>query len=1675
MRKKGNKPRKVSNAKVPGLSPEIDALKRQLEIEAALEKVRVRANSMRHSDQLKEVIQEVFEQLHGLGLKPHMCSIDIIKKGSKDLHTWVATASGDYPQEVVFPYIDHPIFHEYHKARRNRKSLYTANFPKGVKDSFFDYAFAETGLKSASKKRKQFIYESSTYTQSSAITRNLSIWMVNYDGNVFSKADNDILVRFTKVFDQSYIRFQDLKKAEEQARESKIELALERVRARTMAMQHSKELPEVALVIWEQLDELKLEGLPGCAIHVNDDNQGTFDAWAAFPDVVKGERKVTMAHAMHDQHCIWVYREWDKYYRAGETGFSVICNKKQLNEFIDWFAPYIPIMAEEMRSLKLDKLHVNGVAFSNGILGAPSVEPLSKETWSVFKRLAGVFDMAYRRFEDLKKAEEQAREAQIEAALERIRNRTLLMKDSSELNDAVAVFFQQFQTLDLLPAEARTYFCDIDAETDTAEVWMTHADGTVMKGSHQTPLTKSASLSQYYRAWKDREPVLERNYTGKGLTEYLRFVSSLPHVKVDKDYKRLFRSPPKRIVMTDANFLQGNIGIMTFEPLGQEAKDTLIRFAKVFEFTYTRFLDLQKAEEQAREAQVEAALERVRARAMAMHDSNELAETSAILFDQFLSLGFQSRRCGFALVQEDDSIIEIWSTGRDEKNQAVLISGFLYFDQHPRVRDAVDAWKRKDEIFTYELHGKELQKFYKATIRSETFSSTSEISDEMIDKVLSTSTSEYSNFAMFDRGMLYAFTEEPLTQTELQVLSRFSTAFELTYRRFLDLQKAEAQAREAQIESALERIRARALGMHSSDEILEVANVLREEMGLLGQPELAVSAVQIYTEGAETFDSWWAFMPEGTSKRKIITGISNFRINTSAVAREWVKGHQSDENDYTIYATGKRLRDWQQELAASEPEVIKSYGNKLPHEQYYHLSDFTGGALCMVSSKEPSQESKYLQKRAASVFDLAYKRFLDLKMAEEQAREAQIEASLERVRAKAMAMHNSEDLVQTVGQLFLELNSLSISLLRCGVGRIHQDTREVEVFTFSGTENGEPVPVVGKAILTGHPVLNGCFEHWKKQEEYHPVLKGASLKKYYQALGSDFKLPGKQDSKVQYGYFFQFPTGALYTFTETPFTEEELSIFRKFSSVVGLTYRRYLDLMEAEAQTREAQIEVSLERVRAASLAMHKTDELGQVVEVLFKQFSELDLDFFQVWINIFFLEEGYSNCWFSPVEGVINESYTAVIPLAPFEKSSIKSWRAGEEFSYLSWKGRKEVDEIMQELSKMTGHPSFNRIQKKKRMDRLEVVDSNHKYGVVAIAKNDDITDEDHSILRRFTKVFEQTYTRFLDLKKSEAQTREAQIEASLERVRAKAMAMHSSEDLTKTVGQLFLELDLLDVNILRCGVGRIHKDTRVVDLFTFTRTKKGEPVPVLGTAILEGHPALEGCFRGWLKQKEHHAVLKGASLKKYYQAIKTDFKLPVNQSSQVQYGYYLPFTAGCLYTFSETPFTEEELVIFRKFTSVVGLTYRRYLDLMEAEDQTREAQIEAALERVRSAAMAMHSSDDLFSVAEVLHDQLAELGQKVLESSIIHIYPEDLPTFDGWYSYRSTEDESRRVMDRALIPKDACSWTREVISRYQSNEHNYVIESRGKMLMDWYRVLENGVAPAVIDYDENGKHHSA
>jgi hypothetical protein len=529
-------------------------------------------------------------------------------------------------------------------------------------------------------------------------------------------------------------------------------------------------------------------------------------------------------------------------------------------------------------------------------------------------------------------------------------------------------------------------------------------------------------------------------------------------------------------------FFPFRVGVLftyTETRFSEEELSIFRKFSSVVGLTYRRFLDLKEAEAQAREAQIEAALERVRARAMAMHKSSELAKTSVVLFDQFLSLGIEARRCGFALTNEEEKILEIWSTGRNEKKEAVLISGFLNFDQHPLITDMVDAWRNRRDMFTAELHGKALQKYYEATIRSNTFAGTSEISEKMIDNVLSTSTSEYYHLASFDKGMIYAFTEQPLNNAARKILIRFATAFELTYRRFLDLKKAEEQAVEAQIEAALERVRSAAAAMHSSEDLFSVAEVLHDQLAGLNQKELESSIIHIYPDHLPTIEVWYSYRVTDNSPKQI-SDRGVVPKNACSWTKKVMRLYNSGDTSYMIESKGKMLEAWYAVLEEVAPATIdydKSGNIILPKILCYHFSKFSGGALLMISNEPPSEEARDMQRRAAKVFDLAYRRFLDLQKAEAQTREAQIEASLERVRASTMAMHSSEDVGKATTVLFQELENLGIKTMRCGIAIIKED-QTMEAWAASTFEGDVVFNIAGIIDMTIHPLLKKLYKEW---------------------------------------------------------------------------------------------------------------------------------------------------------------------------------------------------------------------------------------------------------------------------------------------------------------------------------------------------------------------------------------------------------------------------------------------------------------------------------------------------------------------------------------------------------------------------------------------------------------------
>src|SRR6185312_15657326 len=452
--------------------------------------------------------------------------------------------------------------------------------------------------------------------------------------------------------------------------------------------------------------------------------------------------------------------------------------------------------------------------------------------------------------------------------------------------------------------------------------------------------------------------------------------------------------------------------------------------------------------------QIEAALERVRAKTMAMQKSDELLPTAEIMFDQLKLLGADLQGVAFAICDKNSLMVQKWTS----------IGNFTHpYNIEPGEQRMYEAWKNQSGMYEEVYDGEKQKKYYERFMEIPEFRKGLQ---KVIDLGIPIPTWQKNYAVPFNNGYVLFIITKPFEET--QIFLRFGKVFEQTYTRFLDLQKAEAQAREAQIEAGLERVRSRAMAMQTSEELNALIGSVFTELTKLDLV-LTRCVILIY-EGNEKGVRWWMANSETPSTPM------NFFVKYADLPffNEYLKGWYNRELKWQYCLEGEnkiKTDDFlftETELSLLPDFVIE--GMKAPDRIYLNASFNNFGNLTLATLEPLSEEHFNILLRFAKVFDLTYTRFNDLKQAEAQAREAQIEAALERVRGKAMAMHSSRDLADTIDVFYHEMELLSITPRRCGVGLMDKETHEVELSTMNTTEQGESIEVIGKLKLTGHPV-----------------------------------------------------------------------------------------------------------------------------------------------------------------------------------------------------------------------------------------------------------------------------------------------------------------------------------------------------------------------------------------------------------------------------------------------------------------------------------------------------------------------------------------------------------------------------------------------------------------------------
>jgi len=670
---------------------------------------------------------------------------------------------------------------------------------------------------------------------------------------------------------------------------------------------------------------------------------------------------------------------------------------------------------------------------------------------------------------------------------------------------------------------------------------------------------------------------------------------------------------------------------------------------------------------------------------------------------------------------------------------------------------------------------------------------------------------------------------------------------------------------------------------------------------------------------------------------------------------------------------------------------------------------------------------------------------------EGQKRELEIEGSLERVRSKAMGMNKPDDLLGICETLYAELQTLGFGELRNTMINIHNDDK-------GSFLNYDYSDMAGKTITNipydSIPAIANSVNQIRRGHEAFAefAISGSELnewREFRKKLGERDEPRLNAMSSLHY-YFHSIGTGAIGISTFSAISDDKRELLKRFRNVFLLSYQRYSDISTAEAQAREARIEVALEKVRTRTMAMQRSDELTETSAVLFQQFKELGARAEQISIAI--VDEAAETLEVSATYqgSPFQNTLKLGIHDHPLFTRIFDAWKSGVQSDVLELKG-KELHEYNRYRSSLSDLKIGSGLESPD--DRWIVNLASFSRGVLTFSSGEDVPGETRQLLGRFAGVFDLTYTRFLDLKQAEAQTREAHIEASLEKVRGRALAMHTSKDLAETTAVVYGELRRLGIGSVRCGVVLLSKNTRRAQIYATSTSLDSDALELIGSFEMSGHPSFEDQYRCWLNQENYITTVSGEDLRTRYALLRASISVPYldrEDGEHREHGYFFSFSEGQFYVWTREQYSDEAIALLSRFKTIVELTFRRYLDLQKAEAQARESQIETSLERVRSRTLAMQKSDELAGTAAVLFRQLITLG--IAPNRLyIAILKDEVGNAEFWI----TDEDGSKVSSGFAANLHANGTFRKMFDGWREAKRSLTIDMQGEELQEYFKHL--------------------
>jgi HAMP domain-containing protein len=265
-------------------------------------------------------------------------------------------------------------------------------------------------------------------------------------------------------------------------------------------------------------------------------------------------------------------------------------------------------------------------------------------------------DRVRRRTADLEQANErlvaQQRDLEVERSLERLRTAIAEMEDSGAINELTRTVGAEMQQLGV--AFDAIGINTITPETETMFLrGILYGEGApVLFESAPIPVSVSDQVPMFLgwrQRWASRSD-WHRVVTPEAYLELTARLVELTGAKDETDEALL--SGPRDVV--DVFFDRGSLVLnrLASSPFSDDDVALLKRFTEVFALGYRRYLDLQGAEERARQAEISRARQNVRTVVSSMERTEDIERVVRVLRDELLTLDIACDDVGVNIIDD---------------------------------------------------------------------------------------------------------------------------------------------------------------------------------------------------------------------------------------------------------------------------------------------------------------------------------------------------------------------------------------------------------------------------------------------------------------------------------------------------------------------------------------------------------------------------------------------------------------------------------------------------------------------------------------------------------------------------------------------------------------------------------------------------------------------------------------------------------------------------------------------------------------------------------------------------------------------------------------------------------------------------------------------------------------